>query len=136
MENNDIRWHQRYQNYTKALGYLEQALQIQSPDIVQKAGIIQFFEMSFELAWNLVKDYLEAQGFVDVKSPRGALKKAFEMNILENGHDWMDLLQDRNLTAHTYDEQKATDLQQLIQNKYFPLLQALHNSFKQKMDEE
>ena len=136
MENNDIRWHQRYQNYTKALGYLEQALQIQSPDIVQKAGIIQFFEMSFELAWNLVKDYLEEQGFVDVKSPRGALRKAFEMNILEDGHDWMDLLQDRNLTAHTYDEQKATALEQLIKNKYFPLLQALHNSFKQKMDEK
>lgn len=136
MENKDIRWQQRFQNFTKSLNYLEQAIQIPNPDIVQKAGIIQFFEMSFELAWNLVKDYLEEQGFVDIKSPRGALKKAFEMNILENGHDWMDLLQDRNLTAHTYDEQKATDMELLIHHKYFPLLKALHNSFKQKLDEE
>jgi nucleotidyltransferase substrate binding protein (TIGR01987 family) len=136
MENKDIRWEQRFVNFTKSLNYLEMALQIPNPDIVQKAGIIQFFEMSFELAWNLVKDYLEEQGFVDIKSPRGAIKKAFEMGILENGHDWMDLLQDRNLTAHTYDEQKATDMEQLIENKYFPILKALHISFKRKFDEE
>lgn len=135
MNSEDVRWKQRFQNFEKAIGYLEQALQIPSPDIVQKAGIIQFFEMSFELAWNMVKDYLEDQGFVDIKSPRGALKKAFEMNILENGHDWMDLLQDRNLTAHTYDEQKATEMEQLIKNKYFPILKALQISFNQKANE-
>lgn len=135
MDNKDIRWKQRFQNFEKAMGYLEQALQIPNPDIVQKAGIIQFFEMSFELAWNMIKDYLEDQGFVDIKSPRGALKKAFEMNILESGHDWMDLLQDRNLTAHTYDEQKATEMEILIQNKYFPILKALQLSFKQKSNE-
>jgi len=83
-----------------------------------------------------VKDYLEEQGFVDIKSSRSALKKAFEMGMLENGHDWMDLLQDRNLTAHTYDEQKATDMEQLISKKYFPLLKALRSSFKQKLDEK
>jgi nucleotidyltransferase substrate binding protein (TIGR01987 family) len=136
MTNPDIRWIQRFQNLTKAMGYLEMALQIPNPDILQKAGIIQFFEMSFELSWNMVKDYLEEQGFMDIKSPRGAIKKAFEMGIIENGHDWMDLLLDRNLTAHTYDEQKATEMEQLIQNKYFPLLKALHNAFKQKLDEE
>ena len=136
MDNPDIRWEQRFQNYRKSMRYLEEALQIPDPDIVQKAGIIQFFEMSFELAWNMVKDYLEDQGFVEIKSPRGALKKAFEIGLLENGHDWMDLLIDRNLTAHTYDEQKATDMEQLIQNKYFPLLNALLISFKQKAGEE
>jgi S-adenosylmethionine/arginine decarboxylase-like enzyme len=58
------------------------------------------------------------------------------MNILESGHDWMDLLQDRNLTAHTYDEQKATDVEQLTSNKYFSLLNALRYSFKQKLDKK
>ena len=115
---------------------MDKALQIPNPDLVQKAGIIQFFEMSFELAWNMVKDYLEEQGFVDIRSPRGALKKAFEVNLIENGHDWMDLLQDRNLTAHTYDEQKATEMEKLIQEKYFPILNQLHHKFKLKVDEE
>ena len=136
MDNQDVRWEQRFQNYTKSMRHLEDALQIPNPDIVQKAGIIQFFEMSFELAWNMVKDYLEDQGFQDIRSPRGALKKAFETGIIENGHDWMDLLVDRNLTAHTYDEQKATDMEQLIHNKYFPLLKALLISFKNKVDEK
>ncbi len=134
MADKDIRWQQRFHNYDKALKLLEEALQIPNPDMVQKAGIIQFFEMSFELAWNLVKDYLEEQGFVDVKAPKSALKKAFEMGIIENGHSWMDLLTDRNLTAHTYDEQKATELEALIEKKYFPILKALHISFKKKID--
>ena len=136
MAQDDIRWKQRFANFSKAMGHLENALQIPEPDMVQKAGIIQFFEMSFELAWDMVKDYLEEQGFVDIKSPRGALKKAFEVNILENGHEWMELLQDRNLTAHTYDEQKATDMEHLIQDKYFPILKELLESFKQKLNEE
>lgn len=136
MSNEDIRWKQRFANFSRAMNHLENALRISNPDLVQKAGIIQFFEMSFELSWNMVKDYLEAQGFVDIKSPRSALKKAFEMNILENGHDWMDLLQDRNLTAHTYDEQKATEMKQLINTKYFPLLKALLLNFKHKLDEK
>ena len=136
MRNKDIRWKQRFQNFKKAMSYLEQGLEIPNPDIIQKAGIIQFFEMSFELAWNMVKDYLEEQGFVDIKSPKGALKKAYEMNMLENGHDWMDLLQDRNLAAHTFDEQKATEMEQLIQNKCFPLLKALQHSFNQKLNEK
>jgi len=136
MENQDIRWKQRFQNFSKALDYLETALEIENPDIIQKAGTIQFFEMSFELSWNLVKDYLEEQGFVDVKSPRTALKKAFEIGIIENGHDWMDLLLDRNLTAHTYDEQKATEMELLILNKYFPILKSLHQYFNDKLNEK
>lgn len=136
MSHEDIRWVQRFSNFSKAMNHLENALQISNPDMVQKAGIIQLFEMSFELAWNMVKDYLEEQGFVDIKSPRSALKKAFEMNILENGHDWMNLLQDRNLTAHTYDEQKATEMEQLISDKYFPLLKVLLLTFNQKLNEK
>lgn len=132
MSNEDIRWKQRFQNFSKSMEHLENALQIPSPDIVQKAGVIHFFEMSFELSWNMVKDYLEDQGFVDIKSPKAALKKAFEIGIIEKGHGWMDLLLDRNLTAHTYDEKKATEMKYLIQNKYFPLMKALQNSFKIK----
>lgn len=132
MENRDIRWKQRFQNYEKALKHLEVAMQIKDPDIIQKAGIIQFFEMGYELAWNTVKDYLEDQGFVDVKSPRSALKKAFEVGLIADGHTWMELLIDRNLTAHTYDEEKATAVEKLIHNKYYPLLKELYDTPKQK----
>jgi nucleotidyltransferase substrate binding protein (TIGR01987 family) len=129
MDGKDIRWKQRFQNFCKVFKYLETALSIESPDIVQKAGIIQFFEMTFELSWKLLKDYLENQGFSDVLSPRNAIKKAFEVGLIEDGNDWMDLLIDRNLTTHTYDEQKVSELEKLIKEKYFPLFNALKIKF-------
>lgn len=135
MENKDIRWKQRFQNFEKALNHLADAMQINDPDIIQKAGIIQFFEMSYELAWNTIKDYLEEQGFADVKFPKTAIKKAFETGLIVNGDAWMQLLADRNLTAHTYDEGKATEVEKLIHNNYYPLLKELYNTFKQKQDE-
>ncbi len=125
--NSDIRWKQRLQNYHKAMVLLERALQIPQPDIFQKAGIIQFFEVSFELGWKLLKDYLEAQGFADVQSPRSSLKKAFEVGILTDGHMWLEMLTDRNLSTHTYDEQKTNQLEMLIRNRYFDAMQALHD---------
>lgn len=130
METNDIRWKQRFENFGKSLSYLETSLQINNPDIVQKAGIIQFFEMSYELAWNTMKDYLQDQGFVDITSPRSAIKKAFEVGLIEDGHNWMQLLSDRNLTSHVYDEAKATEIETLIQERYYPLFRALHQSLK------
>jgi len=135
MENDDIRWKQRFQNFEKAMGHLKDALEIVNPDLLQIAGIIQFFEMSYELAWNVLKDYLEEQGFIEVNSPRSAIKKAFEVGLIENGHVWMNLLLDRNLTAHTYDEEKATEVEELIHERYFPLLMQLYQNLKQKIND-
>ncbi len=132
MENEDIRWKQRFQNYRKSLKYLEQALDIPQPDIIQKAGLIQFFEMSFELAWNVIKDYLEEQGFVEIRSPRSALKTAFETGLIEDGHSWMQLLDDRNLTSHAYDEATVDIIENLIHQKYYPLLKQLYDTLSYK----
>ena len=65
----DVRWMQRLSNFRKALKNLDTALGVQNPDVVQRAGMVQFFEMCFELSWNMLKDYLEAQGFVGLNSP-------------------------------------------------------------------
>lgn len=135
MSTQDMRWQQRLHNFTKAMKLLEMALAIEQPDMVQKAGIIQLFEMSFELAWKLLKDFLEDQGFQEVSSPRAALKKAFEVGLIQNGHHWMQLLEDRNLTSHTYDEDKATEMEQLINDKYYPILRELRITFSQKSNE-
>ena len=132
MERKDIRWHQRFQNFEKALHYLEAAMNIKDPDIIQKAGLIQFFEMSFELSWNLIKDYLEEQGFVDISTPRGAIKKGFEIGLISDGHLWMKLLEDRNLTSNAYDEKTVTEIEHLIREHYFPLLKGLHATMKQQ----
>lgn len=131
----DIRWQQRFSNFEKSINHLELALKIENADIVQKAGIIQFFELTYELAWNLMKDYMEAQGFTDVKSPRSAIKKSFETGLISNGQLWMELLLNRNLTSHTYDEEKATEVEKLIKEKYYPLLNDLYITFQLKKND-
>lgn len=135
METNGIRWKQSFANFEKAFMHLEEALQIKSPDIIQKAGIIQFFEMSYELAWNTIKDFLEEQGFTEVTYPRSAIKKAFETGLIEDGHSWMEMILDRNLTAHAFDEEKVNQIEKLIHGKYYPLLKAVYIFFKQKQHE-
>jgi len=126
----DIRWKQRFQNFEKSLRSLEEAIKINDPDLIQRAGLIQFFEMSFELAWNTLEDYMEAQGFIDVKAPRAAIKKAFAIGIIADGHTWLKALENRNLTSHTYDEDTANQVVKLIRDSYYPLLRALDKELK------
>jgi len=121
----DVLWKQRLQNFDKVMDHLETALRLPAPDLIQKAGIVQFFEMSFELAWNTLKDFLEDQGYQELRSPRAALKKGFEIGLLEDGHGWMQALEDRNLTSHTYDEATADQVLKLVRDRYHPLLAAL-----------
>ncbi|MDI1230399.1 MAG: nucleotidyltransferase substrate binding protein [Methylobacter sp.] len=130
---NDIRWQQRFQNYEKAFLLLERALTIATPSEVERGGIIQFYEMAFELAWKLMKDYLEQQGFT-VTSPRDAIKQAFQANILDDGQLWMDALSDRNLTTHTYDESKAIEVVSKIKSHYFQALQQLYRHMSSELE--
>lgn len=132
MEGEDIRWKQRFRNFNKSLELLESALKIEQPDVVQKAGIVQFFEMCCELSWKVMKDYLEDQGFTEIGTPRNAIKKSFEIGLIEDGHAWMDLLVDRNLSVHTYDEEKANSLDLLIHTKYIHLFEKLRNTLSTK----
>ena len=127
----DIRWKQRLQNFEKSYQLLENTLQIKSPSEAERAGLIQFFEMTFELAWKMMRDYLNEQGF-SVNSPKEAIKQAFQSNLIADGHGWIDALNDRNLTTHTYQEETAVKVEQKIRNDYFPLLQNLYDQFKSK----
>jgi len=129
--NEDIRWKQRLENYRKAMSHLKQAVMIEDADIITQAATIQFFEVAFELAWKVMKDYLEAEGFEEVKSPRGAIKKAFEVELISDAHTWLEALQKRNLTAHTYDEKSAAEIYNLICSLYFPLLEVFEKRMEQ-----
>ena len=126
MGNLDIRWIQRFENFSRALEALQRALTIEVPTEVERGGIIQFFEFSFELGWKTLKDYLNDQS-VEVKFPREVLKSSFSYNLIEDGDIWMDMLDKRNLMTHTYDEKNAILALELIRNQYFPQLILLQN---------
>jgi len=130
----DIRWKQRFSHFSAAYTLLEQALAIESPSEVERAGLIQFFEMSFELAWKVLKDYLELEGFA-VNSPRGAIKQAFQSELITDGHVWLEALSDRNLTVHTYDESIARAVEQKIRTSYYPALHNMYQNMVAKVDE-
>ena len=128
--NQDIRWKQRYQNLKKSYTNLSKALALKEPDIFQRAGLIHFFLMTFELAWKTMKDFLEDQGFTDVTTPRSAIKKSFEVELLQDGKTWLECLEKRNLMTHVYDEEIASEVETLIKNNYFPIIE----QFVNKMD--
>lgn len=132
MADDDIRWHQRFQQFNNAFSLLEQAIRIQQPSVVERAGIIQFFEMAFELSWKLLKDFQQSEGF-EVNSPRSAIKLAFQNNLLEDGHLWIQALEDRNLTTHTYNEATAVLVEQKIRDDYYPLLVTLRDTFQARV---
>lgn len=121
--NTDIRWKQRFENFEKAYRQLNTSLLIINPSETERAGIIQFYEITLELAWNTLKDFLVLEGF-DVKSPREAIKTAFQNGYISNGEVWIDALDSRNLSVHTYDEEMANQLTENIRNIYYPILGA------------
>ena len=129
------RLKQRYQNFSKSLQLLEDALDIENPSIVEQAGTIQFYEMTFELAWKCLKDFFQEQG-LDVKYPREVLKTGIEKEILSKGDVWMQALTDRNLTSHLYDEQAAIQAADAIRKSYSPLLVELNAFLKGHLDLE
>ncbi|MCD4795819.1 MAG: nucleotidyltransferase substrate binding protein [Candidatus Cloacimonetes bacterium] len=126
MNNKEIRWKQRFQNFKKAFLLLEKYIDISEPSEIERAGIIQFFEMTFELSWRLMKDYLEDKGFI-LQSPRDSIKQAMQSGIIDDGHIWINALNDRNLTVHTYDEETAIEIAELISKKYYPAIKTYYD---------
>lgn len=126
----DIRWKQRFQNYQKAFGQLKEALKIQTPDLLQKQGIIQCFEYTFELAWKTLQDFLiQEKGYTE-RGPRPTLERAFEDGLIAEGMVWMDMLKSRNLTSHLYDEGEVEKIHIKVVCDYFKQFETLHGFFK------
>jgi nucleotidyltransferase substrate binding protein (TIGR01987 family) len=128
----DVRWKQRFVNFEKSYKLLEKYIHTPIESELDRAGIIQLFEISFELSWKLMKDYLEAQE-LNVKSPRESIKQAFQIGLIDDGHIWIDGLADRNLTVHTYDEKLADKMVKDIANLYFPELKKLYNKMSKEL---
>ncbi len=128
----DIRWRQRFENFEHSYKLLEKYLKKPIETELERAGIIQFFEMSFELSWKLMKDYLEAHQLY-VKSPRDTIKQAFQIGLIDNGHIWIDALTDRNLTVHTYDEELAEKMIKDINTIYFLELKKLYEKLSKEI---
>ena len=130
MTTQDIRWIQRFQNYRKALAQLNEALDLlkkRELSPLETQGLIQAFENTHELAWNTLKDFLESKGVSNLYGSRDTTREAFAAGLLAEGDVWMQMIQSRNQTTHTYNEETMEQIAAAITGTYakeFSKLQA------------
>ena len=133
MSNQDIRWQQRFQNFLKAFSLLEETVEQSRNNGLNKLeeqGLIQRFEFTHELAWNVLKDYFDYQGNTTITGSRDATREAFRQGLISDGEGWMEMLRSRNQSSHTYNEEVAKEIKDKVTKLYFPLFA----EFKNKMN--
>ena len=130
---NDIRWVQRFDSYKKALAALERSVEAaksRSLNELEEQGLIQGFEFTFELSWKLLKDYLESKEFKDFHGSKDTFKLAFQEGLISDGELWMEMIENRNRSSHTYDLNIAKQIISAVISKYFSKFKEL----SEKMD--
>ncbi len=116
---NMARLHDKYADYNKAVFRLKEVLNTDTSNELVYDAAIKRFEFNYELAWKLMKTYMEYAGIGEVNSPRAAFKESFAAGIISNGDVWIEMIDDRILSAHTYDENMAIEIFGRIKTKYF-----------------
>jgi nucleotidyltransferase substrate binding protein (TIGR01987 family) len=119
MSKPDIRWKQRFENYTKAVGQMTKFIEKGDLNEMEEQGLIQSFEYTYELAWNTLKDLFEDQGESNILGSRDAFRLAFKRGLIEDGETWMDMIKSRGLTSHTYNEKTARAIVHSIRSSFF-----------------
>lgn len=134
--NNDIRWKQRFQNFENAYNTFVRMIDRheRTPDdeAVQMA-LVQSFEFTFEMSWNVMKDYLENEGYDEVGNSKQAVRVAFQAGLIVRAEEWMDAIRMRNLSSHTYNQQILHETVTFIAQIFFPLVRDLYFDLKAKL---
>jgi len=132
----DIRWQQRFSNYKRALQQLGEAVVLsESRELsnLEKQGVIQAFEYTHELAWTSLKDFLEYKGQKEIYGSRDASRMAFQLGIVEDGEGWMDMIQSRNKTSHTYNKETAEEIVTAVTKRYYKLFNNLADTLEKHL---
>ena len=135
----DIRWEQRFNNFSKAFQTLKRAVELTKQrelSELEEQGLIQGFEFTHELAWNVLKDYLESKGFSDLIGSKDASRSAFKNGLIEDGQIWMDMIKARNLSSHTYNPEVAEEIVENILHRFYPAFATLIQKMGTLLDKE
>lgn len=133
MDEQDIRWKQRFENYKKALAKLGEAVYLDTQRALselERQGIIQAFEFTHELAWKVMQDFFIYQGNTEIKGSRDATRQAYSVDLITDGDNWMEMIKNRNLTSHTYNEEISEQIYKNIVRDFYPLFVA----FQERME--
>ena len=127
MSNDDIRWHQRLQNYQRALAQLQKAVDLsKTRDLseLEQQGLIQAFEFTHEMAWKVMKDYFSYQGNTSITGSRDAVREAFAVELIADGQGWVDMIKSRNLALQSYIQSVADEMTESVSARYVSLFDA------------
>lgn len=130
----DIRWVQRFDNYQRALAQLTKFIDKGDLNELEEQGLIQAFEYTHELAWNVLRDYLREQGNPNIHGSRDATREAFKLELIRDGDSWMDMIIDRNRTSHTYNQETAQAIAANITGRFFTLFVMLQEKMRSLQD--
>lgn len=129
MANEDIRWIQRAQNYEKAFLRLKEAMEMENLNELERNGLIQRFEFTIDLAWKVMKDYLEEKGFDFKPSPKDTIRLAQQSEFIDYAQKLIDGLDIRNELSHDYDGEKFEAYEQQLREETFPALEQLYRFY-------
>lgn len=118
------RWIQRFSNYQKALNALRQAVKLAEQRALtdlEKQGLIQGFEFTHELYWKTLKDFFKAKGRTDIYGSKDATREGFQNGLLQYGDIWMEMVESRNLSSHTYNNEISDEIVHKILTSYYQL---------------
>ncbi len=103
---------------------------------LEKEGVIQRFEYTFELSWNTLKDRLEYDGVVmDSVTPRNVIRTATSTGLVADGQAWINMLEDRRNTSHRYDAELLDEVLVNIRDSYLAVLETLHHRLSEELPE-
>ena len=125
----EVRWRYRFRNFSRAYILLSEATEREVGELnqLEREGVIQRFEYTFELAWNTLKDRLEYAGVVLTEvTPRNVIRQAFAAKLIADAETWTDMLVDRNLMSHTYDFARFEAVINNIRSRYIAVLDDLY----------
>jgi nucleotidyltransferase substrate binding protein (TIGR01987 family) len=130
--NPDVRWRQRLHSFRKAFGRLGAAAAVAAErelSDLEQQGLIQAFEFTHELAWKVLKDFLESKGVTEIYGSKDATRAGFANGLIEDGDDWMAMIESRNQTSHTYNEEIANSIAQAVLSVYVPQFEEFEHKF-------
>jgi nucleotidyltransferase substrate binding protein (TIGR01987 family) len=128
----DVRWKQRFNNFIRAMQTLRAAVELsreRALSELEQQGLIQGFEFTHELAWNVLKDYLEDKGAVGLIGSKDSTREAFKRSLIESGDDWMDMIKARHQTSHTYNLTVAEGIARDILERFYPAFTSMATKF-------
>lgn len=134
MMKEDIRWKQRFQNFEKAFLRLEEALSTPDLNELERNGVVQRFEFTLELCWNVLKDFMESEGLQFKPTPKETIRQALKSGIIEDAQKLIDGLDIRNELSHDYSGEKFVKSESVIREKVFPEIRRVYLSFQKKLN--